>query len=134
MDDMQWRTEYSLGIPEIDNQHRKLISLLNNLLDAMRKGKGREIALATLKDLVAYTDSHFKTEEAYFEKFHYSDTTAHRQEHDALRKKALQLLEGQESGKLGISTEILHFLTEWIDTHILKTDKKYISLFKDNGL
>lgn len=134
MDNIAWKPEYELGIKEIDAQHIKLVAILNTLIDAMRSGKGRQIAGDILKDLVSYMDTHFKTEEVYFEKFNYAETIAHVAEHEKLRTRVLELVADLDKNKLLISGELLRFLTTWLDGHIRRTDRKYITCFKENGL
>jgi len=69
---IQWDESLSVKVKEIDAQHQKLINLLNELFDAMRVGKGNQILGGILHGLLTYTQTHFKNEEMYFDKFQIS--------------------------------------------------------------
>ena len=66
---IQWDDSLRVNIAEIDAQHRKLVGMINELNEAMRMGKGKEILGKTVQGLIEYTQTHFQTEEKYFEKF-----------------------------------------------------------------
>ena len=75
---VNWTDKLSLGITEIDNQHKKWIAIINDLNDAMRAGKSTEVLGEVFKRLIDYTEYHFKAEETYFEKFGYPEKTSHK--------------------------------------------------------
>ncbi len=58
-----WTDELSVDIGEIDEQHKKLINMINDLSYAMSKGKGRDVIEAILVGLRDYTVEHFAHEE-----------------------------------------------------------------------
>ena len=58
-----WKENYSVGIAKLDDQHKKLVSFLNDLYSAMKAGKGTDVLDEVLKGMVAYTKTHFVTEE-----------------------------------------------------------------------
>ena len=84
--------------------------------------------------LISYTATHFKTEEKYFDQFGYPETDSHKKEHAAFVKKVTDFKDGFEKGKLGLSVEILNFLSDWLKNHIKKTDMKYSQFFNEKGL
>ncbi len=108
-----------------DQQHQKLVALINDLHQAMKSGKGKEVIFQILSELVAYTDYHFKTEEDYFRKYAYPEALAHQKEHQELTETALALKSKVEKGESVITIEVMNFLKNWLNNHILKTDKKY---------
>lgn len=129
-----WNDTLSVNVAEIDRQHQKLIAIINELNDAMKVGKGREILGEIVTNLVNYTDTHFKTEEAYFEKFGYPNTADHKKEHTAFVQKVADFKEGFEQKRLSVSVEVMTFLSDWLRNHIMGTDKQYSRFFNDNGL
>ena len=64
---LQWSDALSVGVVEIDRQHQKLVTMINDLNDAMRAGKGKDALGKTIAELIAYAATHFKTEEKYFD-------------------------------------------------------------------
>lgn len=125
---------YSIGIDEIDDQHKNLVELINQLNEASLTGK-TEIEIGdTIRKMYYYTDYHFETEENYFRKFNYPETTTHLKEHKLFLKKVLQFRREYEDGGELIFDEVFSFLKNWLLNHILVSDKKYVALFKENGV
>ncbi len=131
---INWSDELSVGISEIDQQHQKLIKMINDLADAMRQRQGKEAVDPILKGLLDYTVTHFKNEENYFAKFNYSETDSHKKEHAVFISKIAEFKKDFENNKIGLTTNILNYLSDWLKNHIMGTDKKYTQLFHDNGL
>jgi hemerythrin len=131
---MMWSNELSVGIEHVDEQHKKLVGLLNGLHDAMKLGKGKDTLGKTLSDLVDYTAFHFKTEEDLFRIHAYPDYLIHKKEHDALTKQALDLKERFTRGDLFLSNKTMLFLKDWLNGHILGSDKKYGPFLSAKGV
>lgn len=120
-----WNDSFSVSIDKIDNQHKKLISLLNSLYDAMKEGKGKDKLAGILDELIEYTEYHFKSEEEMFLKYSYSDKESHVKEHDDLRQQVVALQNKLKNGQGSITNEVLVFLKNWLNNHIMVADKKY---------
>jgi len=131
---INWDDSFSVNVKEIDAQHKKLVNMLNELYDAMRQGKGKEILGKTISGLIEYTDVHFKTEEKYFDKFGYPETEQHKKEHSDFVQKVLDFKKDFESGKLTLTVKVMNFLKEWLQNHIKGSDKKYSAFFNEHGL
>ncbi|CAK0780008.1 hypothetical protein CCP3SC15_60030 [Gammaproteobacteria bacterium] len=84
---IQWSNALALNIVEIDEQHQKLILIINKLNDAMVAGKSKAVLGEVIDDLVNYTKTHFAVEEKYFIRFHYPGTTVHKLEHTEFVRK-----------------------------------------------
>lgn len=131
---ISWNESLSVGVAEIDQQHQKLIAIINDLNDAMRQGKSKDVMSKIISGLISYTQTHFGTEENYFAKFQYPDTAAHKAEHAKFVAKAVDFRSGFDSGKIGLSVEVLNFLSDWLTNHIKGTDKKYGPFLNQHGL
>ena len=131
---IQWNDSFSVKVAEIDRQHQKLVSMINDLGDAMKQGKGKDVLGNIISGLVSYTATHFKTEEKYFDQFGYPETDSHKKEHAAFVKKVTDFKDGFEKGKLGLSIKVMNFLSDWLKNHIKKTDMKYSQFFNEKGL
>lgn len=131
---IEWEPVLSVNVKSIDDQHKKLISMVNQLHDAMKSGKAKEIMGGILSELIDYTDKHFKHEEAYFEKHNYPGFLRHKKEHDDLRKTATDLKKKFDSGETLITVEVLYFLKDWLSKHILGSDKEYTPFLNAKGV
>ena len=131
---IDWDESMSVNIAEIDQQHQQLIAIINDLFDAMTEGKGKDVLEEIVNGLISYTQLHFKTEEQYFDRFGYPDSNSHKIEHADFIQKISSFKEGVDRRQLGLSSEVLNFLSGWLKNHILKTDKKYSVYFNEKGL
>ncbi len=131
---MPWSKDLEIGIKEIDDQHKRLVKLVNQLYVGISQGKDKEYLSKILNELIEYTDYHFKTEEYYFDKFGYPETDIHKEIHRKLVEKVVNFKKKFEEGSATLSYELLNFLKDWLINHIGKTDKKYGSFLKEKGL
>ena len=129
---IDWSEKYSVGTKLIDDQHKTLISLVNELHEAMSIGKGKQVLSKVLQNLIDYTVSHFSTEEKYMIKFNYQWYLPHKSEHRKFVEQVSAFQKGYNDGKTALSIEIMSFLKEWLVKHILNTDKKLGSFLKEN--
>lgn len=131
---IEWNNDMSVNVVEIDNQHKKLVSMINELNDAMAKGKGKEAIGKIINGLVSYATTHFATEEKYFDMFKYPGSLSHKKEHADFVKKVGEFQDGFNKGSLALTIEVMRFLKDWLTHHILGSDKKYGPFFNEKGL
>lgn len=131
---MTWNDQLSVNIKQVDSQHMKLVELLNNFHDAMKLGKGKEVMGKTFSELLDYTAYHFGTEEDFFKKYGYPGSASHKKEHGALTKQALELSDRFSRGEPVISAETMTFLKNWLNDHIVGSDKKYGPFLNAKGV
>jgi hemerythrin len=129
-----WKPEFSVSVSVIDAQHRKLFTLGQNLQDAMRAGRGREILGRCLKELVEYTKQHFAEEESLLARHNYPDLPRHRLQHSQLIKKIVGFEQEFASGNALISIDLMDFIRDWIANHILQSDMQYADFFNKLGV
>ena len=122
---MEWNEKFITGVKEADEQHKKLVGLINQLYDAMREGKGKEVIDAIIDELVRYADYHFKTEETLMSKYGYPELESHKREHELFVQKVQEFVEKKKKGALTLTMDVMNFLKNWLTNHILGTDKKY---------
>lgn len=129
-----WSDALAVGITEIDTQHQKLVQLINGLHDHMLKGDAHEIMQKVLDRVIQYTVMHFQTEEALMAKHGYPHTPTHKREHADLTKHAVELQQKLNSGNGRITMETMTFLRDWLQNHILKTDKLFGAFLQSKGV
>ena len=131
---IQWDSSLSVNVAEIDLQHQRLVKMINELNDAMRVGKSKEMLGKIVNGLIGYVGVHFATEEKYFATFAFPEADQHIQEHRAFSAKVDDFATRFKSGQLGLSIDVMNFLSDWLGKHIKGTDKKYTACFNANGL
>jgi len=131
---IDWDSSLSVNIKSIDNQHKKLVDMVNTLHDSMKEGKAKDVMGNILAELAAYTDYHFKTEEEFFKKYGYAEGVKHKVEHDHLREEVTYLKEKFDRGEAVFTIELLYFLKDWLSKHILGSDKKYTAFLNSKGV
>lgn len=129
----KWSDKYSVDIEEIDNQHKKLFSLINELYYGFMKRSDDQIIDDILKQLFDYTHYHFTKEEEYFARFRYENADEHIMEHISFVEKLRELKE-QKDQDTKITSRLMSFLRNWLTNHIRVEDKKYKQCFKSHGL
>jgi len=131
---IMWNDIYSVHIKEIDDQHKKLIKMVNELNSAMGLGKGREIMGSILAGLIDYTKSHFGTEEELMQKYLYPGYLSHKANHDALTKQVINIMNAFQEGKSIVTIEVMNFLKDWLVNHIQNADQKYAPYLNSKGV
>jgi hemerythrin-like metal-binding protein len=130
----EWSNKYSVGVAEIDKQHKVLVDLINQLHDAMMQRKTKEDMGKILQGLLDYTIKHFGHEEKFFDKYSYPERVAHKKIHTEFIAKISEFNDDFKSGKSTVSLKLLSFLKDWLVNHIQGTDPKYVPFFSDKGV
>ena len=120
-----WKPSYEVGVPEVDHDHRQMVGLINELYEAMKIGHGYELISHHIDQLLLYAVEHFATEEGFMRASSYPYLEAHRQEHQEFRDKVDEMDQLRRQGRQLPSTEMLSFLRNWLQTHILESDKDF---------
>jgi hemerythrin len=123
----------NVGVKAADDDHKKLIDMLNRLHEGMKNGHGKDVVGKVLDDLVSYTKFHFAREEAFFAKTGHP-AVEHKKEHRELVRQAEELQSKYKSGQDTLSIATLDFLKDWLIKHIQGTDKKYSSHLNAAGI
>lgn len=128
---MDWRSEYSIGIPEIDEQHKQLFECIDRL-EAAGDENQRELAVYyVMEQLNDYVRVHFAVEEIVMRLFDYPGLEEHAAEH---RGFAAQLKKFEVSELLhDVHLEAGKFLREWLVKHIKGSDKRYADFLLGQG-
>jgi methyl-accepting chemotaxis protein/hemerythrin len=129
---IKWDESYIVGVGVIDEQHKHFVGLLNTLYESLESKNTKKVP-DIIQDLTDYAELHFKTEEEYFDKFHYPDAEIHKAAHNELRVKVKGFAASHDKPKrLGV--ELLFFLERWLLVHFRGADTKFAKFLKQNGV
>jgi len=121
---ISWNESYSVKVKACDLQHQKLFYLINALQEAMKAGKGRQLAGDIVRDLDQYTVSHFTAEEALLERTNYPRLAEHRKQHQKFISD-VKKIEGDINAGAVVSIALMDVLNDWLVNHIQVMDKAY---------
>lgn len=125
---IQWSDSYRIGLGEIDDQHKTLVDLMNDLWQAIAVNADLQDCEKILQRLEHYTIAHFGAEETMMQSIGYPDFEAHKAAHlqfvQRLQAEVLRLQRGER-----LSLDILHFLRDWLVRHIMVNDKAYAAYY-----
>lgn len=124
----EWNDKLSVGVPSIDRQHKVLISLINELHIAMEAGRGAAEARLILNKIINYAKAHFIYEESLFKGKNYLNEQEHLESHNKIKIKLSELKEKSDKNDFDLSEELMDFLKNWLNNHILKEDMSYSEL------
>ncbi|QBG35664.1 bacteriohemerythrin [Litorilituus sediminis] len=130
---IKWSNDYNLGIDYIDEDHKKLVHLLNQFSIAYDYAQCEEFERDALHELVRYTKYHFRREEALMEEYGYPNLEAHKEEHKAM----IDAVDGyvkiyQEQGHESLK-QVTNLLEFWLINHIKEADKEYSNYLERLG-
>ena len=129
-----WSEKLSVGIPSIDQQHKTLVDMINELNSAMINKKSRSVMLNIVDGLKQYVVTHFSAEEKLFDQFRYPETQPHKVIHQKFVEKVSEFEEALKSDQATVSIDVMNFLKDWLVEHIMGTDKQYGPFLKKHGV
>jgi hemerythrin len=123
---IHWTPDFSVGVGSIDTDHKVLISLINQLDDAIRGEEPKQTVSRVLDALLDYTNYHFSREELLMRACAYPDIEAHARTHATLRAQVADIRNRYRRNAESIrAREVLAFLKNWLTAHIVGRDKLY---------
>jgi len=129
---VSWSAAFSVGVKLIDDQHKGLLDLVNDMFNHVTGNDEEERAYfkKVIEKAVQYVKVHFSTEEKIMIHTKFPGYMEHKKAHDAFVLTVVEKVQDFEAGKKFILHEFSQFLKEWILTHIAIMDKGYFAYFK----
>jgi hemerythrin len=131
---MTWTNKYSVGVQTLDDQHKALLRVLNELHAASMKGKAREVAGPLICQIVSLANEHFSTEEGLMESTKFAGLPEHRAKHQELKEKIAEFVARHEKGDTTMYTQLLYFMRDWLTNHMLTVDSEYAPWLAAHGV
>jgi hemerythrin-like metal-binding protein len=124
MKTLTWDNTLSVEVPEIDEDHRRLVDLYNLLSQAVAGGESADYIDALTEELVACTVWHFRHEERLMLKHGYDGLEAHRNEHEELITSVRSLQQRLQAQDQAVGNDEIEYLEHWLMEHIFGADMK----------
>jgi hemerythrin len=129
-----WRDEYNINIEEMDNHHKEMFNIYNNLYEAVRLSEEKIVLKKTLVFLIDFTKTHFTAEEELFKLYDYPEYESHRKKHEHLINDILEIQRKLEDNEMELDMGFIYFLKDWIINHVLTEDRKYGRFLHEKGV
>ncbi len=131
---VEWDDSLSVGIAVIDEDHKKLLGLINNLQTAAHYHTGEAFERQALDELVNYTKFHFQREEGLMRERGYAELEGHKAQHAAMIAEVGQVLQAYETDRERTIDNLCQYLKQWLIKHIGGTDQLYAPYLRSKGV
>ncbi|MDR2569576.1 MAG: bacteriohemerythrin [Oscillospiraceae bacterium] len=127
-----WTEELATGNLMIDSQHKQLVKMVNDLMEACKGGQGRAKLSPIMQFLIDYTVKHFADEEKLQQQHGYPDFLSHRKMHEAFKVTVLDLDKQlkAEGATIALVAKMNTSIGGWLVNHIQREDKKVAAHIK----
>lgn len=122
MSEISWTEDLSVGNQAIDDDHRHLFALLNNLQHTMPQGLVTQDAATVVEDLAHYVEAHFQREEEFMQSVAFEGYVAHKADHDRFVSEVHALQSRLDRGAQTLTLDIDKMLSDWFRRHVLVLD------------
>ncbi len=132
----EWKEEYLVHIPEIDEQHQHLFEIVNNFLETITTLSKHENVIpvvdSTVHEIMDYTVYHFSTEEKYLRLYDYPNLAEHRAIHRKIMDEVLEIWNSVKAGSVSLDpVEVTSLAGRYLVNHIIEEDGKYLKYFHE---
>ena len=138
---MEWTEDLSVGVEEIDSQHKELFRRIHNLVEAIKKGECKFVIDGVIQFLEEYAAHHFSEEEGLMVRNGYPEYLGHKAQHALYLKSLADLKElaaqpRAQGSSYELSVTTSQVVVDWIVAHIARVDKKLGEFLRErsNGL
>lgn len=125
---------HNLGIASIDGQHRELVDMVNELVDAVEDACNCDLALGHMANIIRFTEEHFAHEEELMSRFGYPDLEKHAGDHKEALRQAIMMMETLKPDDTSRTVLLTAFLTDCAESHIMQDDKELAQFLLGKGL
>ena len=131
---INWRDEFSVGVEEMDRQHKKLLAMINKLIEEQHTLTDPQTIAELLDGMVDYAQEHFRAEEYLMAEYGYDRKDRQEKQHKEFLDKTYSFMSASEVGPNILSVALLDYLSSWLINHILTEDMQYKEFFRGKGL
>jgi hemerythrin len=130
----KWKEEYTVNITVIDEQHKKLLGIINELKIIINSKSCEKSVSGIFFQLAYLIDHYFIKEEIYLNDLKYPNLEQHKIAHNKFIDRIIQFQKDVENNKPNLCLEIYQYLETWFDEHILKYDQEAVEYLQKGGV
>ena len=134
MERIAWSDQFSVGVRALDDQHKKILSIINKLIENSHEAVDSELISNSLGEMGEYATQHFRLEEQMMEENGYPGLEQQKAQHEAFKTKLVELCCATLQYKGEVPEILLKYLCDWWYHHILHEDMEYRSFFSEKGI
>jgi len=134
MEEIIWQDKFSVGVTEMDAQHKQLIAMINQLITEQKTLTTPETIANLLTEMIDYSREHFRAEEYLMSEYGYDRKDKQVQLHEDFIQKTQEFCSANGIGPNILSVALLEYLQTWLMDHILKEDMQYKAFFADKDV
>jgi hemerythrin-like metal-binding protein len=121
---LEWKDDYSVGVPAVDHEHRELIGLVNRLHEALASEKPDTEVAEIFGDLFRAISAHFALEERFMREQRYDQTTEHKADHEQLLDELRDIMDDHRDGEGHSEERLTASIDAWFATHFKTHDAR----------
>ena len=129
-----WSESYTVSVRRFDEQHKKLMAMVNRLDDAMMARKGMLLQADVLTSLAAFIQTHFSDEERLMRHYVFPGFVQHKKAHDQMLAQVRVFQRNTETGENAVTRGVMVFFKDWLVQHIREEDIKYGPFMNGKGI
>lgn len=126
----EWADDLVIDNGPIDQDHRHLVDLVNQLHTATSQGRGQEVVANILDALIVYTVDHLRREEAMMTSAKFQNLDRHKMGHAQFIKKLHELQAKYQGGSITVASQLSTLLRDWLSLHIRRNDKELLQFIR----
>ena len=124
MSQIAWRDEFTIGLPDVDHEHREMIAMINGLLESLDPHTGVPQIVAALGEIHARIAAHFALEEREMRRLRYASVAEHKDDHERLLDDILDIIDTVESPRDCDPDTLGRRLSKWFAEHFRSHDAR----------
>lgn len=122
----EWADDLAIDNGPIDEDHKHLVLLVNELHTATSEGQGHDVVGAVLEQLIVYTKEHLLREERTMEQAQFPHLKQHKIGHQKFIDSLLDLQGKYEAGSITVASQLSTLLRDWLSLHIRRSDRELL--------
>ena len=131
-DFVTWTDKLACGVKLIDDQHKALVDLINDMFNHATGNAMEEHDYfnKVIQETVSYVKNHFAAEEKIMQATKFAGLADHKKEHEKFIRSVVEHIKDYESGKRYTLSTFTRVLKDWVLSHIALVDKQYFEYFR----